>query len=152
MGDRSTKLAVAVNHGRKGLVALAEIEKDEILIDLNREETLSSPTRKSLQIGEGKHVVGRDETVGCLNHACEPNAFLDFSCLAVRAFRHIRAGEEITVNYGATEYEMHTSFQCDCGSPVCLGFIRGFKFLSRDDQLRLEPYLAPYLRKVKVKR
>jgi hypothetical protein len=145
MGTRSAKLDVAVTNGRKGLFALVSIAKDEILIDLNGEEALPSPTRRSLQIGEGKHVFGRKETVGYLNHGCEPNAFLDFSCLCVRALKDIRAGEEVKVNYAATEYEMHDSFRCDCGSPACLGMIGGFKFLTRDQQLKLKPYLAPYL-------
>jgi SET domain-containing protein len=145
MGTRSAKLDVAVTNGRKGLLALESIAKDEILIDLNGEDALTAPTRRSLQIGEGKHVFGREETVGYLNHGCEPNAFLDFSCMCVRAFRDIRAGEEVKVNYAATEYEMHDSFLCDCGSPACLRMIRGFKFLTREQQLKLRPYLAPYL-------
>ncbi len=145
MATRSAKLDVAVTNGRKGLFALVSIAKDEILIDLNGEETLPSPTRRSLQIGEGRHAFGREETVGYLNHGCEPNAFLDFTCLCVRALKDIRAGEELKVNYAATEYEMHDSFRCDCGSPACMQMIRGFKFLTRDQQLKLMPYLAPYL-------
>lgn len=144
METRSAKLDVFVTNGRKGLFAVVAIAKDEILIDLNGEEILSSPTKRSLQIGEGKHAFGREETVAYLNHSCEPNVFLDFSCLCVRALKDIRAGEEAKINYAATEYEMHDSFQCDCGSPTCLRMIRGFKFLTRDQQLKLKPYLAPY--------
>ena len=145
METRSAKLDVFVTNKRKGLFAVASIAKDEILIDLNGEETLPSPTRRSLQIGEGKHAFGREETVGYLNHGCEPNVFLDFSCLCVRALKDIQAGEEVKINYAATEYEMHDCFRCDCGSPGCLRVIRGFKFLTRDQQLKLKPYLAPYL-------
>ncbi len=145
METRSAKLGVLVANGRKGLFAVVSIAKGEILIDLNGEETLSSPTRRSLQIGEGKHAFGREETVGYLNHGCDPNVFLDFSCLCVRALKDIRAGEEAKINYAATEYEMHDSFRCDCGSPGCLQMIGGFKFLTRDQQLKLKPYLAPYL-------
>jgi SET domain-containing protein len=147
MGTRSAKLDVAVPNGRRGLFALALIARDEILIDLNGEHYFLSPTRRSLQIGERRHVFGREETVGFLNHGCEPNSFLDFSCLCVRALKVIRAGEEVKVNYAATEYEMHDSFRCDCGSSACLRMIRGFKFLTRDQQLDLRPYLAPYLLK-----
>lgn len=144
MGTRSAKLDVAVTNGRKGLFALVSIGRGEILIDLNGEDTLLSPTRRSLQIGNGRHVVGREGTVGYLNHSCEPNTFLDFRCLCVRALKDIRAGEEIGINYAATEYEMHHSFRCECGSPACLRTIAGFKFLTRDQQLYLKPYLAPY--------
>jgi len=145
METRSAKLEVRLTNGRKGLFALVPIAKDELLIDLNGEEILSSPTRRSLQISEGKHAFGREESVGYLNHGCDPNVFLDFSCLGVRALKDIRAGEEVTINYSATEYEMHDSFPCNCGSPACLRIIRGFKFLTREQRLKLKPYLAPYL-------
>jgi SET domain-containing protein len=145
MGTRSAKLEVAVTNGKRKLVALASIALGELLIDLNGEEALVLPTRGSLQIGDGKHVIGRDETVGPLNHSCEPNCFLDFVCLCVRAVKDIAAGEEITINYMATEYEMHDSFRCDCGSPSCLQTIRGFKFLTRNQRFKLKPQLSPYL-------
>ena len=145
MGTRSVKLDVAEANGRKGLFALVSIGTGEILIDLNGEDSSPSPTKRSLQIGKGKHVVAREGTVSYLNHGCEPNTFLDFRCLCVRALKDIRAGEEVRINYAATEYEMHDSFHCECGSPLCLRTIAGFKFLTRDQQLRLKPYLAPYL-------
>jgi hypothetical protein len=144
---RSPKLDVATTHGKKGLFALVSIDRNEVLIDLNGENYFLSPTRRSLQIGEKRHVFGRDETVGYLNHSCEPNSFLEFSSLCVRALRDIQRGEEVKVNYAATEYEMHDCFRCDCGSSACLQMIRGFKFLTRDQQLELKPYLAPYLLK-----
>lgn len=144
MGTRSVKLDVAVANGRKALFALVSIGRGEILIDLNGEDASPSPTKRSLQMAKGKHVVGREGTVGYLNHGCEPNTFLDFTCLCVRALKDIPAGEEVRINHSATEYEMHDSFRCECGSPVCLRTIAGFRFLTRD-QLRLKPYLAPYL-------
>lgn len=63
METRSAKLGVFVTNKRKGLFAVASIAKGEILIDLNGEETLPSTTRRSLQIGEGKHAFGREETL-----------------------------------------------------------------------------------------
>ena len=132
MGTRSVKLDVAVANGRKGLFALVSIGRGEILIDLNGEDASPSPTKSSLQIAKGKHLVGREGTVGYLNHGCKPNTFLDFRCLCVRALKDIPAGEEVRINYSATEYEMHDSFRCECGSPVCLRTIAGFKFLTRD--------------------
>ena len=76
MGTRSAKLDVAMTNGRKGLFALVSIDRDEILIDLNGENTFLSPTKRSLQIGERKHVFGRDETVGFVNTVANPTAFL----------------------------------------------------------------------------
>ena|ERR1700741_1830474 len=68
METRSAKLGVFATNKREGLFAVTSIAV-EILIDLNGEETLPSPTRRSLQIGEGKHAFGREEAVDYLNHS-----------------------------------------------------------------------------------
>jgi hypothetical protein len=65
MWTRSAKLDVAVTNGKKSLLATVPIAKDEILIDLNGEDTLPSPTRRSLQIGEGKHCFPRFQLSVC---------------------------------------------------------------------------------------
>lgn len=145
MGARIARLEVARRNGKCGLIALEPIRKDTAIIDFRDEELLPAPTRRSVQIDEKKHVIGREETVGYLNHSCEPNAWVDARGMCVRALSDIEGGEEVTVNYLTTEYEMHDSFRCDCGSPACYGMIRGFKYLKRDQQLTLKPYLAPYL-------
>jgi hypothetical protein len=74
METRSAKLDVLMTNGRKVLFAVVSIAKDEILIDLNGEEA----PRRSLQIGERMHTFGREETVGYLNHNCEPNGLPGF--------------------------------------------------------------------------
>ncbi len=139
------KIRVIDQKGRKGLFATAGIAAGEILIDLRGEKLLRAPNRESLQVGERSHVVGRRETVGCLNHACEPNARLDAGGDAIVALCDLASGQEITVNYLATEYDMHENFWCECGSPECFGLIRGFRYLSEDEQSRLVPVLAPHL-------
>jgi SET domain-containing protein len=142
----NSKIRVIDHKGRKGLFARAVIRAGETLIDLCGEKLLSAPTRESLQVSAHTHVVGRVGTVGCLNHACEPNARLATEGDSIIALYDIAAGEEITVNYLATEYDMHEDFLCECGSPVCFGRIHGFRHLSDRERLRLLPLLAPYLR------
>jgi SET domain-containing protein len=66
---------------------------------------------------------------GFLNHSCAPN------CAAERrdngiwmvALRNIKAGEEITFNYGYTldEYREHP---CHCGAATCAGYILAEEF------------------------
>lgn len=82
-----------------------------------------------------------------LNHSCEPNSYIDFNKLCLRALRDIEKGEEIRYNYMTTEYVLHEKFICDCGSRQCYKNVKGFKYLSRDQKLKLKPYLSPYLRK-----
>ncbi len=139
------RVRVIERQGRKGIFATAGIAAGEILIDLRGERLLRAPNRESLQVGASSHVVGRRETVGCLNHACEPTARLDAGGGSIVALRDVAPGQEITVNYLATEYDMHENFLCDCESPECFGVIRGFRYLSDDERVRLLPVLARHL-------
>ena len=72
-----------------------------------------------------------------LNHSCAPNceAELEDGRIWIIATRDIRAGEEITFNYG---YDLvdYREYPCRCGSPHCVGYIVAEEFfehvLSRD--------------------
>jgi hypothetical protein len=147
MGKKLPKLRTGARTGGRGRFALQRIRKGAAIIEFHDEGLLASPTRRSVQLDEGKHLYGRLASVGLLNHRCDPNSWVDVHANCVRALRDIPKGEEITFNYLTTEYEMHSSFQCKCGSPLCYRSIRGFKHLDRVQQLALEPYLTPYLRK-----
>lgn len=58
-----------------------------------------------------------------INHSCEPNTFM--RCTAQRvefyARRHIRRGEELTVDYGASHHD--GKLPCRCGARRCRGYI-----------------------------
>lgn len=64
-----------------------------------------------------------------LNHSCEPNceAVMDQGRIWIVARRDIRAGEELTFNYGydLVDYQEHP---CRCGSPRCVGYIVAEEF------------------------
>jgi SET domain-containing protein len=55
------------------------------------------------------------------NHSCVPNMVLKVQQgrIAFYALRHIEAGEELTVRYGATHHAGRLS--CRCGAPNCIG-------------------------------
>jgi SET domain-containing protein len=59
-----------------------------------------------------------------INHSCAPNceARMEDERIWVYAVRELRAGEELTFNYGydLQDYEEHP---CRCGAPECLGFM-----------------------------
>ncbi len=59
-----------------------------------------------------------------LNHSCEPNCSAEFEAgrIWIVAERDIRAGEELTFNYGY-DLEDYQDFPCRCGRPACVGFI-----------------------------
>jgi SET domain-containing protein len=143
----SKKVSVSKNrHGEKGLFAMDEIQNDEIII-VYGSTMLDRPTRTSVQIDEDKHIEGTEDTIAFLNHSCEPNAYIDFGGVYLRAIRNIKAGEEITLNYLTADSDLHTKFACHCGSPRCYGEIRGFKYLTQSQKFELKEYLSPYLRK-----
>ncbi|HEX5129391.1 MAG TPA: SET domain-containing protein, partial [Usitatibacter sp.] len=56
-----------------------------------------------------------------INHSCDPNTF--FRCTADRAevyaLRAIRAGEELTCDYGESQHEGR--LRCRCGAEKCRG-------------------------------
>lgn len=132
--------------GEKGLFTTAKVQKDEILIEFST-KILEHPTRISLQIDENKHIKGTADTNAFLNHNCEPNAYIDFAGVYLRALKNIKKGEEITYNYLTTEWILHKSFICNCGSFKCYGEIKGFKYLDKKQKLELKLYLSPYLKK-----
>ena len=58
-----------------------------------------------------------------INHSCDPNTF--FRCTPERAEvyarRDIRAGEELTCDYGESQH--NGTLPCRCGARNCRGFI-----------------------------
>ena len=58
-----------------------------------------------------------------INHACDPNAWLDGLNLVAR--RDIAPGEEVTMDYATFCDESMQAFACSCGADACRGVIRG---------------------------
>jgi hypothetical protein len=94
------------------------------------------PARYSVQVGIDEHVHPDEDAVASrdltrfrwrfLNHACAPSCRVEGRTLV--ALRDLRAGEELTFDYNATEWSMAEPFHCVCG--VCGGsIVRGFAHL-----------------------
>jgi hypothetical protein len=132
--------------GQKGLFAIAEAQHNEVLISYDG-PVIDHATRYSIQIDDHKHIEGTEESNVFLNHSCAPNAYVDWNGPCLRALRDLKAGEEITCNYLTTDYELHDKFLCTCGSASCYGEIKGFKYLTRHQQLELEPFLPPFMKR-----
>jgi uncharacterized protein len=64
-----------------------------------------------------------------LNHSCTPNceAEVDDGRIWIVALRDIRAGEELTFNYGY-DLEDYKAHPCRCGSENCVGYIVAEEF------------------------
>ncbi|MBP7555481.1 MAG: SET domain-containing protein-lysine N-methyltransferase [Chitinophagaceae bacterium] len=58
-----------------------------------------------------------------INHSCDPNTFMRRAYRKVEFYtlRTVRAGEELTCDYGETHHE--GKLPCRCGATNCRGFI-----------------------------
>ena len=76
-----------------------------------------------------------------LNHSCDPNceAEPDGGRVWIVARRGIRAGEEITFNYGY-DLEDYREHPCRCGAADCIGYIMAEEFF---EHVRWQSRLAP---------
>ncbi len=148
----TSKLGVLQHSDEFHLVTTAPIAAGELLLQVDGVLT-TVPTRYSVQIDCDRHIdvppgIGlRDQLAryrwSFLNHACEPNAY--FRGRALVANRAIRTGEEISFHYATTEFDMAEPFRCRCGSPLCLGEVRGFRHLPVAERARLRAWCAPHL-------
>ncbi len=138
---------------RLGVIALRPIPAGRVLL-CSAGVIVRKPSRYSVQIGERSHIelpADIDPLAASeaglwrfLNHSCSPSARFEGPDLL--AARDVAEGEEITFNYNTTEYELAEPFRCQCGT--CDGtWIGGFKTTSLQERARIEPNLAPHLRR-----
>jgi SET domain-containing protein len=117
-------------HGRvvrNSLVASLTSEERRHLCELDY-------ARSAVLVGPGAY----------LNHSCEPNAMR--SGVRVFAWRRIRAGDEITIDYRLNAFGGER-WKCACGTKSCTGTIRGdFFSLSPATQRAYLPYAPEFIR------
>ena len=109
----------------KGTITWALDPLDQVF-DSRRYEALGPSVGSVLRrftwtSSRGKHILCWD-FARYMNHGCDPNSFGPGGFEFEIAVRDIRAGEEITSDYGALNLE--EPLDCACGSPRCRGVIR----------------------------
>ncbi len=127
---------------RSRLVSRRVFPTESVIAGIPSHRILTQPTLHSIQIGLERHI----DDIGALaylNHSCDPNVFIDVDCLMLRALKDIAIGDELTLFYPATEWEMAQPFQCSCGAEECLGWIGGAKYLS--PRLLARHVLSPHI-------
>lgn len=137
---------------KKGLALFANKrfrKGDKIIFLKGKLVNATNSTPEAVQISKDKfidtkYLVPED----FINHSCSPNTKLDTEKKWFIAIKNISKNEEITFNYLTTEWDMKkwgTDFKCVCGAKNCFGHIKGFKYLTRKQQLKLKPLLSPFL-------
>src|SRR5438094_5902836 len=138
-------------HGR-GLFATADISKDEIvavkgghIVDRKtlREKITPRLGPVEIQIDENLFIAPvaeeeRELSMLYSNHSCDPNLGVRGEITFV-AMRHIRAGEELTHDWAATDDDDY-SVECKCGAPNCRKILTGKHWQREGLQTRYAGY------------
>ena len=106
---------------------------------------IDCPNRYSIQIGRNLHLGKSGDFDDFINHSCRPNSFIRFPELTLEALYDIGPGEELTINYCASELEMQEPFECGCGMANCYKIVKGFAYLSDPEKKALKGILSPFL-------
>lgn len=127
------------------LMSTDSFKQGEVVLEF--EKTFQeNPDQHSLQVKEHKHQTSTESKAyeNFIKHLCDPNCYIDFESLELKTLRDIQQNEEISFNYLTTEYDMKVPFTCNCGSEKCKKEIKGFKYLSKEEQEELEN-VSPYI-------
>ena len=137
----------------KGVFALRDFPRGEFIFRRRHARVVRNSAIRSLTREERRHLceLDRDRSavlIGAgafLNHSCEPNAMR--SGTTVFAWRPIRAGDEITIDYRLNAFTGERS-RCLCGTRRCTGTIR-LDFFSLDPatQRAYLPYAPAFIRR-----
>jgi len=141
--------------GEKGLGVYAkrDFARGEFIFRRRHGKVVSAAGIGGLSREEQMHLteLGRDRFAvvlppgAYLNHACDPNAMR--SGVRVFAWRDVRAGEEITIDYRLNAFD-GDSWPCACGTTSCTGVVVGSFFaLPEARQRAYLPYVPAFIRR-----
>lgn len=125
-----------------GLFAVEPIAAGACVLELPAEFD-ERAGRHTIQVDDRRHQSYTGEMDDFMNHSCRPTAVLDADNLRILAIRPITAGEEITLNYTASEWDMAEPFVCRCDGTA--REIRGFRHLSPVEQADIAPLVPAWL-------
>lgn len=133
--------------GQQGLFSTESYDTGACLIQFSIRSVQSTPTYLTVQIGEQEHCEFEPDHLKFLNHACEPNVFLDLTNHTLIAESKIESGDELRFFYPSTEWKMNRSFTCNCGSANCIDTVSGAHALSKSQlsNYKLSPYIQQKL-------
>jgi hypothetical protein len=128
------------------------------IISRSEPNYLDHPTIHTICIDFKTHA-SLDNNGRFLSHACDSaiNCRVVFDqnakTFAVEVIRKVAKGETLAFNYNCTEWEMQCPFDCaciTCANGKKSNHIRGFKYLSTDEQAVLLEFSSPYVQSMAV--
>lgn len=140
----------------KGLVAIGEIKKGEIVSRLEPNQPMTliedvlkmSPEEQDALLFYGyqcseTHIVNEQGDEKYMNHSCDPNTWWgDDNTMIAR--RDIHPGEELTYDYATTEVNVPFEMVCQCGSAICRGKVTHLDHLNPEWQARFGTHLPQH--------
>jgi SET domain-containing protein len=136
----------------KGVFARRPFRRGEFIFRRRHGRVVRRSQVPSLSADERRHLceLGFDTSAvlmppgAFLNHSCDPSAMR--SGVKVFAWRAIRRGEEITIDYRLNAFGGERS-RCLCGGPSCTGeIVNSFFALNPSRQRRYLPYAPRFIR------
>jgi SET domain-containing protein len=126
MSKGKLNLAVKRTTTGLGLFTLASLPKGQRIIEysgpiVSAEESLQRGGKYYFELDEEQMIDGssRDNKARYLNHSCLPNtkAYVSGKRIWIWSLRDLKAGEEITIDYGRDYLESHIQ-RCKCESCI----------------------------------
>lgn len=132
----------------KGVFARRPIQFGELVMRGYIEKFLDRNTSHASQIGENIYVL-HGGIMPIINHSCDPNCGIRVNETGAHdlvAFRDIAVGEELSYDYAMRNYLIeHFPKKCSCGSSICRGQVKGWKYLDHERKVAYWNFSAPFL-------
>lgn len=143
-----------VSNNQNALFALRSYRPGDVIADFSAGTISAEPTYLTVQVSNRKHITLQPEFLQYINHSCDPNVFFDTTTLQLVALKNIKEQDELGFFYPSTEWKMTQSFGCYCGSPRCIGNVRGAFYLSPEiqTQYRFTDFIQQQLAKKAARR
>ena len=137
-------LRVETRNGNRLVVSHSAIGAGTTILRLDGRKQ-DHPSADSVQIGLKCHLIADNEHSiwPQLTHSCNPNTELLGRMLRTR--RPITAGEELTIDYNTTEWQLCRPFVCHCAAHEQPRRIAGYAALSTEERAHLAGRAAPHL-------
>jgi SET domain-containing protein len=124
---KNYKLKVKKCNTGRGLFAMEDIPKGDCILEyfgkeLTEEEKYTSTSRYLFEINKKITIDGwvKGNIARYINYACKPNAEFDTykNKIYVLALKKIKAGDQITIDYGEEYFDEYIKGNCLCDSCV----------------------------------
>lgn len=130
-----------------GIYSKKSFAPQEVLFRATCLQETSTRTSHSVQTDWNRHVF-MDLPARFINHSCEANVGIrdnELGAFDFIALSPIAQGEELTWDYGGSEFESISIERCLCGTPSCRGQHLGFRDSYRSIRQQYAPLYAKYL-------